>query len=69
MDTYRCAHIGQHPYLLSIRLDGSHQPLTRSPRYLRQLVERVEGVVRRDPVQVIALAGAVAGSVRGVGLL
>src|ERR1700740_2368564 len=28
MDTYRCAHIGQHPYLLSLRPDGSHQSLT-----------------------------------------
>src|SRR5882672_10490543 len=28
VDTYRCAHIGQHPYLLSLRPDGSHQSLT-----------------------------------------
>jgi len=28
VDTYRCAHIGQHPYLLSLRPDGSHRSLT-----------------------------------------
>jgi hypothetical protein len=29
VDTYRCARIGQHPYLLSLRPDGSHQSLTK----------------------------------------
>lgn len=29
VDTYRCAHIGQHPYLLSLRPDGSDQSLTK----------------------------------------
>jgi len=28
VDTYRCALIGQHPYLLSLRPDGSDQTLT-----------------------------------------
>ena len=28
MDTYRCAHNGQHPYLLSIRPDGHEMTLT-----------------------------------------
>ncbi|MGC1451020.1 MAG: response regulator transcription factor [Candidatus Sulfotelmatobacter sp.] len=28
MDTYRCAHIGQHPYLLSFRPDGFDRSLT-----------------------------------------
>jgi len=28
VDTYRCAHIGQHPYLLSLRPDGLDQSLT-----------------------------------------
>jgi hypothetical protein len=28
VDTYRCAHIGQHPYLLTLSLDGSYQTLT-----------------------------------------
>ena len=28
MDTYRCAHNRQHPYLLSLRPDGSDQSLT-----------------------------------------
>jgi RHS repeat-associated protein len=28
VDTYRCAHIGQHPYLDSLRPDGFHQSLT-----------------------------------------
>jgi hypothetical protein len=28
VDTYRCAHIGKHPYLLSLRPDGFHQSLT-----------------------------------------
>ena len=32
VDTYRCAHIGQHPYLLSLRPDGSHQSLTERMR-------------------------------------
>ena len=29
MDTYRCAHNGQHPYLLSIRPDGHEMTLTQ----------------------------------------
>ena len=29
MDTYRCVHIGQHPYLDSLRPDGFHQSLTK----------------------------------------
>jgi hypothetical protein len=29
VDTYRCAHIGQHPYLLTLSLDGSYQTLTQ----------------------------------------
>src|SRR5437016_6123277 len=28
VDTYRCAHNGQHPYLLSIRPDGHEMTLT-----------------------------------------
>src|SRR5438445_3777634 len=28
VDTYRCAHNGQHPYLLSLRPDGLDQSLT-----------------------------------------
>ena len=30
VDTYRCAHIGQHPYLISLRPDGFHRTLTPS---------------------------------------
>ena len=29
MDTYRCVHNGQHPYLLPFRPDGSDQSLTQ----------------------------------------
>jgi len=29
VDTYRCAHNGQHPYLLSIRPDGHEMTLTK----------------------------------------
>lgn len=35
MDTYRCAHIGQHPYLLSLRPDGLDQSLTVFARLFR----------------------------------
>jgi hypothetical protein len=28
VDTYRCAHIGQHPYLLTLSPHGSYQTLT-----------------------------------------
>jgi hypothetical protein len=28
VDTYRCAHNGQHPYLLAIRPDGHEMTLT-----------------------------------------
>jgi len=34
VDTYRCAHIGQHPYLLSLRPDGFHHSLTKEPSEL-----------------------------------
>ena len=38
VDTYRCAHNGQHPYLLSLRPDGSHQSLTTLLRLGREIV-------------------------------
>jgi hypothetical protein len=53
VDTYRCAHIGQHPYLLSIRLDGPHQPLTEDRILLyeqiayRQLREQIDKIRKR----------------------
>jgi len=31
VDTYRCVHNGQHPYLLPFRPDGSDQSLTLKP--------------------------------------
>jgi hypothetical protein len=33
VDTYRCAHIGQHPYLLSLRPDGFDRSLTVLKRF------------------------------------
>jgi hypothetical protein len=37
VDTYRCAHNGQHPYLLSIRPDGHEMTLTLEARLSRRM--------------------------------
>jgi hypothetical protein len=36
VDTYRCAHIGQHPYLFTLSPDGSYQTLTQEPHNPRR---------------------------------
>ena len=45
MDTLRCAHIGQHPYLLSLRPDGFNRSLTTQKQKGKVLIRFV---VRRD---------------------
>jgi hypothetical protein len=39
VDTYRCAHNGQHPYLLSIRPDGHEMTLTKGKSSIRLVLD------------------------------